>query len=373
MPNLLTTLLSAFYRLTGGILPLPVRMKITVPPVVMLTGPGEYAVLWATNRRGSGDLVIITGGEEKRYRDAVSGIVRSHDTLHVVRVPKEALDSCGSYRVENRYVAFSFSYFSFQGGKTASKEIAFRGYQGQDTIHALMLADVHGRRRAALSNAAALREDAGAAPDFLLLAGDISRDYLLRQGMFNREVLGLAAKLSGGGIPCLYCRGNHETRGQWATEMRRYFPTATGELYFIAGYGPISFTVLDTGEDKNDDHPEYAGLADFTPYRARQLDWLNGLEKDNAAPYDYRVVVCHMDNLDNGMFDNWYAPLRDLGITHLLCGHTHKNRSYARGGIRHYEEGGPKTASWITFRDGELYAKSVIHGGEIKDFGRLRL
>ena len=366
----INALIAGFYRLTGGVIPLPVRIRITAQPVVMLTGPGEYAVLWATNRRGCGDLAVTTGGETKRYRDAVSGIVRSNDTLHAVRVPKEALDNCDSYRVENRYVFFSFSYLSLQGGRTASGEIAFRGYRGQAVIHALMLADVHGRRRTALANAAALREDAGTAPDFILLAGDISHDYLLRQGMFNREVLRLAAKLSGGAIPCLYCRGNHETRGQWAAEMRRYFPTGTGELYFTASYGPISFTVLDTGEDKADDHVEYSGLADFAPYRARQLAWLNCLAMDAGA--EYRVVVCHMDNLDNGMFPNWYAPLRQrLGITHLLCGHTHKNRSYERGGVWHYEEGGKDAASWITFRGGGLYAKSVTPGGGIKDFGGL--
>ena len=367
--RIVSALIAGFYRWTGGVIPLPVRMRITVQPVVMIIGPDEYAVLWATNRRGCGDLVVTTGGETVRYRDAVSGTARVGDALHVVRVPKEALDSCDSYRAENRYVLFSFGYFALKGGKTASREIAFRGYQGQATIHALMLADVHGRRKAALANAAALLEDAGAPPDFILLAGDIPRDCLLRQGMFRREVLGLASKLSGGGIPCLYCRGNHETRGQWATEMRRYFPTATGELYFTASYGPISFTVLDTGEDKNDGHPEYSGLADFTPYRARQLDWLYRLEPDTSA--DYRVVVCHMDNLDNDRFDDWYAPLRHLGATHLLCGHTHKNRSYGRGGVWHYEEGGPQTASWLTFRDGGIYAKSVAHGGEIKDFGRL--
>ena len=368
--KMIDKLIAGFYRLTGGAIPLPVRIRITAPPAVMITGPEEYAVLWATNRRGSGDLVVTTGGETVRYRDAVSGIVRSNDTLHVARVPKEALDGCDSYRVENRYVFFSFSYWSLKGGKTASKEIVFRGYQGGEAIHALMLADVHGKRKTALANAAVLQEDAGAPPDFILLAGDISHDYLLRQGMFNREVLGLAAKLSGGAIPCLYCRGNHETRGQWAAEMRRYFPTATGELYFTAKYGPISFTVLDTGEDKSDDHPEYSGLADFAPYRARQLEWLNRLETDNSAPYAYRVVVCHMDNLDSEMFADWYAPLRGLGITHLLCGHTHKNRSYARGGIWHYEEGGPQTASWITFRGGGIHAKSLTRG-EIKDFGKL--
>ena len=362
-------ILAWFYALTGGALLLPVPIRITVPPAVMLVSENEYAVMWATNKRGSGRLTVTTDSVERTFHDAASGTIRSDDTLHVVRVPKAVLDGCDSYRVHSQYVLFHAGYFAFKGCQAASREYGFRGYAGQSEIRALFFTDVHGQREQALRNAAALTQEAPA--DLVIFAGDISNDGLFIKKSFTGGILALAAAMSGGGIPVLYCRGNHEARGQWATELRRYFPTGTGEMYYTAGYGPVSFTVLDTGEDKADDHPEYAGLADFAAYRAREDAWLRALPM--APGYGYRVCVSHMGGLNQaGIFDNWFAPLRDnLGVTHVFCGHGHDNRTWVSNGLRCYEDGGTDIGSLLVFRDGEIFAKSVAAPGDIRDFGKL--
>ncbi|MCL2106104.1 MAG: metallophosphoesterase [Oscillospiraceae bacterium] len=373
MLDKLTAWFLTIYMAFGGVIPLPIRIKITAEPAVMIVSQEEYTVMWATNRRGSGWLTVTAQGREQTFYDSSSGTIRSDDKLHVARVPKEVLDNCDSYRVHSQYTLINFGYFAIKGKQTASKEYAFRGYRGEDTVRALFFADIHGNQAAALANAATLQADADAAPNLVILAGDIPADGLLFQRDFIDDILSPAAKLSGGTIPVLYCRGNHEARGQWATELRRYFPTDTGELYFTASYGPISFTVLDTGEDKDDGHHEYAGLADFAAYRARQFSWLNELPLDTSESYGYRICVSHMQNLNReGMFDDWYAPLRDqLEITHIFCGHGHNNNTWENGGLRHYEDGSENIGSMLTFHGGEIFAKSAAVNGEIRDFGKL--
>jgi predicted phosphodiesterase len=352
----------------GGVLVLPIPIKFVTQPAVIIVSNTEYAVMWATNKRGTGDVIVTTGGEKKTYYDTGSGSIRSDDKLHVVRIAKEVLDNCDSYQVHSQYVLFSWGYFALKGKQATSASYAFKGYQNQETIRSLLLADIHGHKDDAQTLANVLKADAGADPNLVILAGDITKDWILNQKTFVDEVLDIAAKLSASTIPVLYARGNHETRGQWSSEMRRYFPTRTGELYFTANYGPISFTVLDTGEDKADDHPEYAGLADFAAYLAKEYEWLNSLEKDVSVPYAYRVCVAHVFQLNDGerYMDDWYVPMKNnLDITHMFCGHGHRNAAWVNGGIIHYEDGGPGTGSMLTFKNGEIFAKSMDTSGKV--------
>src|SRR5699024_7507473 len=58
-------------------------------------------------------------------------------------------------------------------------------------------------------------------------------------------------------IPMYYARGNHETRGAFASNFSDYFPSPTGNLYYLIRQGPICFVILDSGEDKPDTDIEY--------------------------------------------------------------------------------------------------------------------
>lgn len=357
------------YTMIGGVLRLPIPIRITVPPTVMIVSETEYAVIWRTSGRGTGSLLVTRGGELQVFHDSSGGSIRSDDKLHVVRVPKDVLDGCDSYQVHSQYVLFSLSYVAFKGLQTTSDSYTFRGYAGQEQVRALFFSDVHGTIEQALRNTEALTQDAPA--DLIILGGDITRDWILHQKTFADEILTLSAAMSGGNIPVLYCRGNHETRGQWGTEMRRYFPTQTNEMYYTASYGPISFTVLDTGEDKEDSHPEYAGLADFETYRAQQDAWLRALPAPDDT-YDYRVCVAHDNNLNKEGFYHWFQPLSDKGITHLFCGHGHHNSAWTtEEGIACYEDGGRRIGSLLIFERGEIRAQSVEAPNPAVDFGVL--
>lgn len=55
-----------------------------------------------------------------------------------------------------------------------------------------------------------------------------------------------AVRLFASEIPMYYARGNHETRGVFATEIQRYFSPCQEHLYYAFRQGPVYCIVLDT-------------------------------------------------------------------------------------------------------------------------------
>lgn len=90
-------------------------------------------------------------------------------------------------------------------------------------------------------------------------------------------ILDFAAELSGGSMPVIYVRGNHETRGRAAAELAECI--GYNQFYYTTSLGNYDFVVLDSCEDKEDSHPEYGGMVDYQNYRTDMVEWLESLEK----------------------------------------------------------------------------------------------
>lgn len=172
----------------------------------------------------------------------------------------------------------------------------------------------------------------------------------------------------------VYVRGNHETRGEFAAHLRDYFPTDTNELYFTFRYGPVSAVVIDSGEDKADDHYEYSGLVDFESYRQQEFDWLKGLERDTSDGIQYRIALSHDPNLADHFGENWSAELGRIGTQLLVSGHTHslnlKEKSLTDPfSFLTFEDGGNGSdfiVSKILLKDGDARFYAVDHNGNVK-------
>lgn len=105
--------------------------------------------------------------------------------------------------------------------------------------------------------------------------------------------------------PVLFVPGNHDYRGAWARNMEqaliKRLPAERESKYWQLGWnfalrqGEIALVGLDTGEDKPDRHPVFAGMANFEPYRELQTRWLaEVLEKPEIASAPYIVAFCHI-------------------------------------------------------------------------------
>ena len=166
--------------------------------------------------------------------------------------------------------------------------------------------------------------------DIVFLNGDIMNHWSREHQPFD-GFLDLCVRRFARETPFVYVRGNHETRGALARGLLDYFPTSDGRYYYVFRHGPVSFLILDTGEDKPDSNKEYSGLVDFDAYRAEQTQWLHRIVQDESFKASrYRVVLMHMPpSVDARAYGAsqvhtlWSPILNQASIDLMFCGHTH--------------------------------------------------
>ena len=95
--------------------------------------------------------------------------------------------------------------------------------------------------------------------------------------------------------PFYFVRGNHDTRGKDARKLKKYFDFPKDKYYYSFNQGPVRFIVLDSGEDKADNHQYYSKLADFDNYRLEELEWLKKeIEKDEFKDALFKLSLIHI-------------------------------------------------------------------------------
>ncbi len=325
--------------LLGGISFAAGGISIEVQPSVFLCGD-IYNIVWSTNVNGTGYVDYTYDGKDYRVYDEEAGVVRTDDYIHTVSVPVEHLNAAGEYSVTSVAVS-SRTPYSVNYGDSCTETRGFTSYHGQEEINIWTLSDLHRTPTNDIMNYVnkAVSHLKGGSPDLIMLLGDICNDMQSKDyaeiGIFDT-----AAQLSGGTVPCVYTRGNHETRGEFSGYLLQYLPSDTGEFYFTFEYGPMSSVVLDFGEDKIDTHPEYSGLVDYNNYRIEENDWL-GTVQDYGGEPAYRIAFCHGPNIINHFGFNWLSNLSAIGTDLLVAGHYH--------GIEMWEPGGNNSSSCTDF------------------------
>ncbi len=343
-------------------LPIFSSIKITAGPAVFECGDG-YAVVWSTSAKGSGKLIVYNNGKEKVFWDAKSGDIKTHDKVHVVKIPKEELVE-NTYRVCSQRVNYKWGYDSFIGNTVFSESIKFSGKQKNNNINILCISDVHDKSKEMYQTLDFFNET----PDMLALIGDISSEVEYKS-KYIKGILVHAGNITKGEYPVVYARGNHETRGEFASQMTNYFPHSTGEFYFTFNFGNLSAIVLDPGEDKEDNHPEYNGLVDFSTYRLQEYSWLCSLKKEDF-PGKYFIAFSHNPKLSKHFGKDWNEPLKELGVNLIVGGHYHIS-DFIDAQPPIYIECGKRSktdefaAGMLTLKNGSIEIKTINNKGEI--------
>ena len=106
----------------------------------------------------------------------------------------------------------------------------------------------------------------------LILNGDIPAESATPESI--RGIYDITSALTGGRLPVVFARGNHDYRGRVATDLPQYIGTRDGQTYFTFRIGCLWGICLDCGEDKNDSDVEYGGLVDCHDMRLHETDYI---------------------------------------------------------------------------------------------------
>ena len=289
-------------------------------PSVFVIGK-EYELL--INMRENGICSVQIGDEI--YYEENSGVLSSEKKYAKIRVPQKWLDEACAYRIIYRRCIRRKAYRS----ELAEEEYAdfdFKPIKKSDNINIYHIADVHYNFEPAIKTAAFFGDEL----DLLIINGDIGE--VMGEDSFP-VVSRFVGVISGGRIPVIFTRGNHDTRGMLAERFTDYFPSNNKATYYEFEIGPISGVVLDCGEDKADDCIEYGGVNRFGLFRRREAQFLKRLPALNRK---FNFAVCHAlpslnasyaggkFDIDRDTYSEWIAELSRIGIDFMLCGHLHK-------------------------------------------------
>ncbi len=286
--------------------------KFLSDPVVMDTGE-DFAVVFATDDKGTGFVEYSFGGEDYTVYAQLNGRRIADRTIHSVNIPYEHLTG-NSYRVGSTRIIEEYGYGS-RSGKTIFSDTYTLSVPSADEQTYLVVSDWHSYVKEAKEAISHMGDYDG-----VILLGDPAAGMDFEEEA-SEYIVKFGGDLTGGVKPAVYVRGNHETRGGYADELL----PALGyrKPYYTFDRGIFSFVVLDSGEDKPDDHVEYGGLDDYKLNRAEMLRWLDTVEVKN----DRVIALSHAWQVSEPEADVSAAAWNNfdrLGVRLLLSGHEHK-------------------------------------------------
>lgn len=314
-------------------------IKISHGPYLQAMTDSSVIIVWTSTKPSVGwvELAPDDGSnfyqtERPKYFNADNGL-KNITTVHRVKLEDLKPHTRYRYRVYSQEV-LSHEWVNVQYGKTAAtvvygrKPLSFTTSGKPGGFEFAVINDMHERNPVMKQ---LLGQVDMAATDFIVFNGDMVSSSMSEAQIFS-GFMDTAVVLFASEKPMYYARGNHETRAPFASQFSNYFPTTSGQLYYMFTKGDACFIVLDAGEDKPDSDIEYSGITDMDFYRTRQAKWLQGIVKTEAfTKARFKIAICHIPAV-NGWHGNeeiinkWAPILNDAGIHIMLSGHEHRHR-----------------------------------------------
>lgn len=322
---------------SGGRLDLP--FVINHGPYLQGMGQDQVTIVWTTSEDAIAWVELAPDDGSHFYQTERPRIYASShgfkDVDRVHRVVLQDLQPGTNYR----YRAYSQQILSHEGTAVQYGKIAATAVYRQQPLsfrtadHSrpmgqfVMINDIHGRNdmMQKLLALAPVEET-----DLVFFNGDMADNLRSEEQMFE-HFMDTGVELFAKETPMFYARGNHETRGNFASRFAEYFPTQDGKLYYLHRDGPICYVVLDCGEDKPDSDMEYSGIVLMDQYRSEQAEWLKeALKSPVYQDAPFKVVICHMPPIGDwhGVRDiaqKFLPILNENGAQIMLSGHTHRH------------------------------------------------
>ena len=301
-------------------------------PNAFLTTPIVYAV----NREYqimvpvTCELVMWVEVGDQSFYDDSNGILRSSSTTHRMTVPMELLDKEKHYKIGYRVIKERKPYFT-EAEDAAYFESDFRPII-KTPIKIYHIADAHNEVERPVAAGLYFGNDL----DLLILNGDIPNHSGAIE--YFTSIHQIAAQLTGGEIPVVFSRGNHDMRGIFAEQIADHTPTDCGRSYYTFRLGSLWGLVLDCAEDKPDDHPAYGFMNCCEDFRRRETAFIRKIIENKASEYaeegvTNRLVIVHNPftqtleepfDIEQETYTEWATLLREhIKPQLMICGHMH--------------------------------------------------
>ena len=307
--------------------------RFTYEPVVYAV-EDTYQIVFSTNHSATAWVEI--GGE--KFFDLFAGSLKSADTVHKIIVPQEKLDTAKGYSIHAEKMIYRGPFGGFKG-KEISKSYSFRPVNSNDGLVYYTITDAHHARTGAVQAALSVEN-----LDFLVILGDSVGMVEYEKDVQLSNLL--AHDVTGGEIPVVYARGNHEIKGAYAEQLHKYVGSKNERFYYWFTLSDVFGITLDLGEDHNDGWWEYYGTDQFTLYHNEQTRFLEELVSTKPYEnYNYTLVACHIPiQFVNNRKDHveikaaWTALLNEIGPDLAVYGHQHDLYPFLDGQKTMYNE-----------------------------------
>lgn len=302
-------------------------INITSGPNLQILDSNHLAITWTTDKNSTSFVEYGSNKANlKRAYASVDGLISGNSETHKVIIPYPKNSSI-VYRVLSTKINHYYQNNLEYGNTAASDFKKFTDPSHNSTLTFYIFNDVHENVRLYKHFLADKNYD------FVFLNGDAINSSDTTSEIVNKMLKPLSAATNGE-KPFYYIRGNHETRGGAARELPNYLALPDNHYYYTFNIGPIFGVVLDSGEDKLDNHEEYSGLVDFNSYRDQETKWLQKVyESASYKNAKYRIAFVHIplnfndNNLGNSYLKtyqkNWRELLNKMNMDVVFSGHTH--------------------------------------------------
>ncbi len=339
MKNLILAFVLLSVTLSGNAF----ALGIVTGPYLQNPTETSMTVMWITDSKCTSWVEYGTGETlDQKAFNSQHGLIDADETIHRVTVDGLSPGKEYKYRVYSKEILKFEAYKVTYGDTVTGDTHSFKTLSGnKDSISFIVLNDIHQRN----DILASLMKMSSSRPyELVFLNGDIL-GHIEDEPQVINHILKPCSDIFARNIPFVYVRGNHETRGKYARMLPNYLSTPEGRYYYSFDHGPVHFIVMDGGEDKDDSHWAYSGLADFDRYRDEQKKWLE--QEIQTVAYKkaaFRVVLIHMPPTPsrdwhgtNDLYEKW-RPLFNQGkIDLMISGHTHRYAVVApEKGVRDY-------------------------------------
>jgi acid phosphatase type 7 len=308
-------------------------LRITHGPWLQNLTSDGVTVCWTTNMPAVPGvwMVSVAPGKDSLIRNSTDGLIDAGGTLHKVRLSGLQSGIKYTYRVSSVELLKLRPYQIYYGDTLKGKEFSFTTMNPNlKTTRFLVVNDIHtnGAKLAGF-----LKSGEAGKQDLVIYNGDLVDNFETESQLLG-PIIDTSVRYFASGVPFVFVRGNHETRGIMSRKLKDYLDYPENRYYHAFDEGPVHFVVLDCGEDKPDDNHYYYGLADYDRYRMQELAWLREHVKTpayrNAA---YRVIIVHMPVLAGEKYgygpqflaDHFGPVIREAGADLMIAAHTHSH------------------------------------------------